>query len=96
MPRFRSPVDDRGIGALEDESDDRERSRDRYATTSRLNIRGGPGIDYEKLDESPLAVGTIVASLHSDGENDSEWTKVRLGGADGIIGWVHGGYLRLV
>jgi len=96
MPRFRSLVDDRGIGALEDESDDRERSRDRYATTSRLNIRGGPGIDYEKLDESPLAVGTIVASLHSDGDNDSEWTKVRLGGADGIIGWVHGGYLRLV
>ena len=39
---------------------------------------------------------TDAESLHSDGENDSEWTKVRLGGADGIIGWVHGGYLRLV
>jgi len=36
---------------------------------------------------------TDVESLHSHGESDSEWTKVCPGGADGIIGWVHGGYL---
>ena len=96
MTRFRNLVDDRGIGAMEGQSDDRQRPRDRYTTTSRLNIRGGPGIDYEKLDESPLAVGTVVEYLDGGGDDGGQWTKVSVGGNHGIIGWVHGSYLRLV
>jgi N-acetylmuramoyl-L-alanine amidase len=92
MTRFRNLVDDRGIGALEDQSEDRERPRQRYVTTSRLNIRGGPGINYEKLDESPLALGTVLEHLDDHGE----WTKVSLGSADAVNGWVHGGYLRVI
>ena len=89
---FRQRLDDRGIGALDGEADDRERPRDRYVTLSRLNIRGGPGLEYEKLDESPLAPGTELEHLADEGV----WKKVLLAGDDEIIGWVHGDYLRLV
>lgn len=89
---FRNLVDSRGIGALEGEPDEKERPVERYVSTTRLNIRGGPGIEYEKLDESPLAPGTVLEHLESDGE----WMKVRLEHADAVIGWVHGGYLRVM
>ena len=92
MECFSNLVDDRGIGALEGESDDRERPRERYVTTTRLNIRGGSGVEFEKLDESPLAPGTVLEHLDDDGA----WTKVNLEGADKVIGWVHGSYLRMI
>ena len=92
MPCCRDLLDDRGIGALEEESEDRERPRECYVTTTRLNIRGGPGTGFEKLDESPLAPGTVLECLDDDGV----WTKVKLEGADAVIGWVHGSYLRLI
>jgi N-acetylmuramoyl-L-alanine amidase len=92
MQCFRNLVDDRGIGALENESDDRERSRDRFVSTTRLNIRGGPGIEYEKLDESPLAPGTVLQHLDDSGV----WMKVSLENADAVIGWVHRDYVRII
>ena len=92
MPCCRDLLDDRGIGALEEESEDRERPRERYVTTTRVNLRGGPGTGFEKLDESPLAPGTVLEYLDDDGV----WTKVKLEGADAVIGWVHGSYLRLI
>ncbi len=92
MQFCRDLVDDRGIGALDEEPDDREHPRERCVTTTRLNIRGGPGTGFEKLDESPLAPGTVLEYLDDDGV----WTKVNLVGADAVIGWVHGSYLRII
>jgi len=92
MQCFRNLLDDRGIGALEDEPDDKERTPQRYEAVTRLNIRGGPGIEYEKLDESPLAPGTVLEHL----EDEGAWTKVSLDKADAVIGWVHGSYLRII
>lgn len=91
MQCFRNLLDDRGIGALEGELDEREPAPERYETTTRLNIRGGAGVEFEKLDVSPLAPGTVVEYQDRDGP----WTKVSVDGTD-IIGWVHSGYLRLV
>ena len=57
-----------------------------------MNIRGGSGVEFEKLDESPLAPGTVLEHLDDDGV----WAKVNLEGADKVIGWVHGSYLRMI
>jgi hypothetical protein len=57
-----------------------------------LNIRGGPGVGYEKLDESPLAANTELVKLDEEGV----WIKVNLSGDAVVIGWVHSGYVRLV
>jgi N-acetylmuramoyl-L-alanine amidase len=92
MECFRDIVDSRGIGAIDDESDERERPRERFETTVRLNFRGGPGTEFEKLDESPLAPGTVLVYLDADGP----WTKVAVETDGAVVGWVHGSYLRIV
>ncbi len=65
-----------------------------YETTTALNIRGGPSTDYEKLEASPLAEGTVLESHGASGV----WHEVDvLTGRDGppeLSGWVHGRYLR--
>lgn len=58
---------------------------------SRLNIRGGPGTEFEKLDRGPLAHGTSVTELEVRGD----WLRVRVGdAASGWDGWVFGAYLQ--
>ena len=91
MACFRDLVDSRGIGAIEEEAGDVEPARERYETTVRLNIRGGPGTEFEKLEISPLEKGGAVVRLDDDGP----WIKVEVEDADGVVGWVHGSYLRL-
>lgn len=92
MQRYRNLLDSRGVGALEGEPDDRQPAPERYVTITRLNVRGGAGLEFEKLDESPLAPGTPLEYLDRDGV----WTKVRIPGADDTVGWVHSDYLKLV
>lgn len=92
MECFRDIFDNRGTGALDGEPDVHEQAPEHYTTTTRLNIRGGPGIAFEKLDESPLAPGTELEYL----DEDDVWMKVWLAGTDATIGWVHRGYLKLV
>lgn len=96
MECFRNYTDSRGIGAIDEDSGAGERPRERYETTVRLNIRGGPGTEFEKLDESPLAPGTVLEYLDADGP----WTKVGIESATedagGVVGWVYGSYLRIV
>ncbi len=77
MPNFKSHLERHD----EDEAD-------RYFTTTRLNIRGGPGIDHEKLGESPLARGTEVEALSRNGD----WVHVDVPSAE-IGGWVHSDFL---
>jgi N-acetylmuramoyl-L-alanine amidase len=92
MECFRNIVESRGVGAIDDDSDAGEPPRERYETTVNLNIRGGPGTEFEKLDVSPLARGTVLEYLGAEGP----WTKVTLEDADDVSGWVHGSYLRIV
>lgn len=92
MECFRDLVDSRGIGAIEDDSGGEPPRRERYETTVRLNIRGGPGTDFETLEASPLAPGTALERLGDDGS----WMKVAVEGPGVVVGWVHGSYLRLI
>lgn len=66
-----------------------------YETTTRLNVREGPGVDYAKLDGSPLAKGTRILVEVREGswcygeilDDDDEST---------LTGWVHGNFIAPV
>ncbi len=62
-------------------------------TTAELNIRLGPGVDYDKLPEGPLPKNTKVDILSSQ----ASWRFVDvldpINGVAGLQGWVHGNYL---
>lgn len=65
-----------------------------YKTTTGLNIRKGPGTEFEKFTEvSPLPEGTRLALLGSQGV----WHKVDVldvvNGEMDIVGWVHSRYV---
>jgi len=66
-----------------------------YSTTTWLNIRTGPGSQFQRLDESPLPPDTRVAILD---DHHHTWRFVDVldpvSEVSGIQGWVHGGYLR--
>lgn len=67
-----------------------------HRTTTRLNIRSGPGTEHAPLAISPLDTGTDLEILDRAGV----WTLVDVpppvrGNAD-ISGWVHGRYIERV
>lgn len=92
MAYFANLVDSRGVGAVEEEPDIDEPPAEHLVTTTRLNIRGGPGVGYEKLEESPLAADTELVKLDEEGQ----WIKVHLADKATVVGWVHGSYVKLV
>lgn len=60
-------------------------------TASRLNIRSGPGTEYEGLGQFPF--GTIVALVETEAPDEaSGWIPVSL--KNGGIGWLSGDYLE--
>lgn len=67
---------------------------DLYETTVALNIRHGPGTDFERFEASPLAPGTEVQLLSSSGN----WRFVSVLDDDDetrdLEGWVHGRFLK--
>ncbi len=74
------------------DSDDAE---DIFETTTALNIRKGPGTEFEKfIDVSPLPKGTRLSLLESQGV----WRKVDVmdivNNEMDIVGWVHGRYIE--
>lgn len=84
MSSFRNLV----TGRSEDDADDV------YTTTTALNIRKGPGTEFDKFtDVSPLPKGTRVDVLEKNGV----WRKVDVldvvNGEMDIVGWVHGRYI---
>jgi len=89
MARFANLIDNRGTGTM---GADETVAVERFTNIARLNIREGPGTEFEKLPESPLATGTEL--LKSD--QQGEWYLVKTGGGDSINGWVHSGFLKLV
>ncbi|MGQ9689349.1 MAG: N-acetylmuramoyl-L-alanine amidase [Desulfobaccales bacterium] len=68
--------------------------KERFLTTTVLNIRVGPGTQYDQLPGSPLPEGTRVEILKQDGL----WRFVdvldEVSGIMDLQGWVHGRYLR--
>lgn len=92
MQRFRNLVDSRGVGAVDALPNQGEPLPEIYETTTRVNIRGGAGTEYEKLDISPLSAGQRVVK-HAD---DGAWVMVSLTADPAVQGWIHGRYLRLV
>jgi N-acetylmuramoyl-L-alanine amidase len=59
--------------------------------SSPLNIRGGPGTNFDKLDRGPLRHGLEVRELEVRGS----WIRVRVGdGNSAFEGWCFGEYLR--
>lgn len=92
MQGFRNLLDNRGLGALENERGVEERPPERFVTTTRLNIRGGPGNEFERLAESPLPHGTELVKQDEEGV----WYMVSLADDPTISGWVHSRYTKLV
>jgi N-acetylmuramoyl-L-alanine amidase len=91
LQRFKNLAESRGIGALERERGVAEPEPERFLVTTRLNIRGGPGIEHEPLEISPLAAGTKVVKLDHEGA----WYFVCRSDDDALRGWVHSRYLEL-
>ena len=56
-----------------------------------LNIRKGPGIEFEPVSP-PLSRGTKVALL----KTEDRWTKVDVEGPNDIEGWVYNKYIKKV
>lgn len=73
------------LGRSEEESDVYE------VVTESLNIRRGPGVEYETVS-SPLPQGTRVNEL----ETNSRWSLVEVQGSNDIEAWVCSKYLRKV
>ena len=66
-----------------------------FETVAKLNVRGGPGVDFEKLAGSPLPLGTKLEMM----AREASWCFVEVPDADGvpdITGWVHGDYIKPV
>ncbi len=68
-----------------------------YETVSRLNIRTGPGADYEKVRDDPLQKGTRLNLISTD----SNWCYVEVIEPDddddddiSETGWVYGDYIK--
>ena len=58
---------------------------------STLNIRGGPGTQFETLARGPLRNGQKVVELEVQGD----WIRVRVGDGNSMFeGWCFGAYLR--
>ncbi len=73
----------------------REDKPELFVTRTRLNIRSGPGIDFEKISETALNKG-VRLELQA---RDCNWCYVDVLDEDDeptLSGWVHGDYIEVV
>ncbi len=62
-----------------------------HSPSSPLNIRGGPGTRFDRLDRGPLRHGQEVVELEVRGD----WIRVRVAdGNSAFEGWCFGAYLK--
>lgn len=92
MRRFQNLLDSRGVGAPGGRSKPPSPVTLDFAANTSLNIRGGPGTQFDKLDISPLRAGTVFRRL----EEQAPWMLVELLDRPGVRGWVHQQYVRLL
>ena len=86
MLRMRSLIGDRA-----DPEDLGGRRLKVVTQSSPLNIRGGPGTQFEALSRGPLRNGLEVVELEVQGD----WVRVRVGDGNSMFeGWCFGAYLR--
>lgn len=78
--RFLNLVEDRATDAMDEVSVVE-------VTARRLNVRGGPSVEFDKMDWGPLDKGQRV---NVEGEQRG-WYLVNKNGA---MGWVHGDYVK--
>ena len=68
----------------------------KFETTTNLNIRSGPGTQFQAIPGSPLPTGTTVEILKSEGT----WALVDVPGLLNDVmdmqGWVHSRYLKRI
>ena len=81
---FRSRI----MGRAEDEGPDHE-------TITTLNIRIGPGTQFERLVDGPLPPATPLRVLAAQGSWRLVDVLVAVNGVSDMQGWVHGGFLRM-
>jgi N-acetylmuramoyl-L-alanine amidase len=67
---------------------------ERHVTTTRLNIRTGPGTQHDLMPGSPLPQGTRVEILRQEGVWKFVDVLDEINGAMDLQGWVHGRYLK--
>ena len=77
--------------ALLGRSDDDEEI---YHTTTALNIRSGPGSQYDKLAVSPLPQGTPLEVSREEGLWREVTVLKEIQGEMDIVGWVHHRYIQ--
>jgi len=71
--------------------DEDDASTDRSVNATSLNVRGGPGVEFEKMDWGPLTGGSTVHMLDQDvDERGSTWSYIAAGDN---TGWVSDRYL---
>jgi uncharacterized protein YraI len=88
MQRFRNLIGSRG----DPEEEDIPEQLPAFAVTTRLNIRGGPGTGYDKLEGGPLAAGTRVLEQ----EREGKWSRVSVEGGPVAEGWVYNPYMQMI
>ncbi|SDD82218.1 N-acetylmuramoyl-L-alanine amidase [Rhodospira trueperi] len=74
------------LNALYDDDEDGERAT---VTASALNVRGGPGVEFDKLSWGPLPADTVLVVL----ECGTVWWKVCIPDDPRKVGFVHSAYV---
>lgn len=82
----------RFAGLAEGRSDPEPEARLFETTADALNVRGGPGVEFEKLTWGPLQRGTVVRVLAERGA----WRSIETTREPRQSGFVHGDFLRAV
>lgn len=88
IQRFHNLLASRG----DPEEEDANNELPAFKVTTRLNVRGGPGTAYDKLDGSPLTAGTRVLEELREGS----WSKVQIENSPLNGGWVYNSYIELI
>jgi len=73
-----------------DEEEEGEPALPAFIVSTRLNIRGGPGTAYDKLEGGPLEQGTRVLEQ----ERQGEWSRVSVASGPVSGGWLYNPYLE--
>jgi len=85
-------IRNRALGRADD-ADETDETNERKVLATSLNVRGGAGVEFEKMEWGPLKGGAVVQLLDQDVDEQGRiWSFVSL---DGNNGWVCDKYLTV-